>query len=139
MIHNCVWGAMRRWRRRQLMPALLALLVAACATPLARQARYTGALAGCGAAQTSTLTRVAERGGNGSFAFAPADGSLIVRGTVAPDGTLRGSLNTQPPGKPPFMLQVQGLAGTETADVTYITPTCRAEAHLRRVPTRILP
>src|SRR5206468_3137486 len=95
------------------------------------QQRYTGTVNGCGAA-AATFTRV-----GGQFAFAPTDGVLILRGTVAADGAFAGSLNTQPPGKAPFVLAVSGKVDAETVALSYRTPQCQVAATLTRAHSGI--
>ncbi len=101
---------------------VLVLAVAGCA---AAPRRFAGTLAGCGAPLTATLTRAGD-----AFAFAPGDGPLVLRGQVAADGTLSGSLNTQPPGKPAYMLAVAGRLAPGGATLTYTTPRCTATGEL---------
>jgi hypothetical protein len=103
-------------------------LLAACGVPTSQQTRYTGPLAGCGLAGTATLTRIGD-----SFAFAPADGVLVLRGQVAPNGSLSATLNTQPAGKPAYVLTVRGRLDDESAVLLYTTPRCAAAATLTRV------
>ena len=64
------------------------------------------------------------------LSFAPGDGALILRGAVAADGGLAGELNTQPPGKPPFLLTVHGHLDEARATLTYATPRCTTTATL---------
>jgi hypothetical protein len=105
-----------------------ALALAGCgAAKQAHEARYTGALPECGLA-AATLTRQGE-----AFAFAPGDGALVIRGAVAADGGFAGTLNTQPPGKPPFELSVHGRIAEETAMLDYATPRCHTHGSLARV------
>jgi hypothetical protein len=111
-----------------------ALMLGACGVPLARERRYTGRLDGCGLAGPSTLMRMPD-----SFAFSPGDSSLIIRGAVAPDGSFAGSLNTQPQGRTPYVLSVQGRVTETAAAVTYATPTCRVSGSLAAVPVRLSP
>jgi hypothetical protein len=94
---------------------------------VAEVARYTGALPGCGLAD-STLVRQGPQ-----FTFTPGDGVLTIEGTVAADGSFTGALNTQGVGKPPFLLQVQGKLQDEQARVDYVTPRCRASATFARM------
>jgi hypothetical protein len=110
------------------------LLLAGCSTALTQQTRYAGTLTGCGAPMPASLVR------NGAaFAFAPGDGVLVIRGTVAPDGGVSGTLNTQPPGKPPFALSVRGRLDPAGAALTYATPRCQASGRLPAVAASILP
>jgi len=128
-------GPIRRGRRQWLSLSLLATCaVAGCTTvddaaAQPAEIRYAGTLSGCGQSNPATLTRI-----RGAFAFAPSDGVLVLRGTVAADGSLSATLNTQPPTKPPFLLTVHGHATTEAATVSYTTPVCpEATATLTRV------
>ena len=108
------------------MPVCLALAVCACAAR-AHEQRYTGALDGCGIS-TATLNRQGDEA-----AFTPGDGVLVLRGTVGADGSLIATLNTQPAGKPPYMLKVQARFAGESAAVTYTTPKCTAQGSLALV------
>jgi hypothetical protein len=105
----------------------LAVLGGCGLAPAGHEVRYTGALPECGSS-AATLTRQGSE-----FVFAPTDGSLVIHGIVAADGGFAGQLNTQPPGKPPFLLAVTGHLADESATLSYSTPRCRAEATLARV------
>ena len=91
--------------------------------------RFAGQLSGCGETTAATLTRTAD-----AVSFAPSDGVLVLRGTVAADGAFTARLNTQPPGKPPFLLTATGQVDAESATVSYVTPRCpQATATLKRM------
>lgn len=124
--HRCVIPA--EWLVRLGLTAVAAGLAGCAAATASTPMRYTGVLGGCGGIP-ATFTRVA-----GGFAFAPGDGSLVIRGPVAADGRFSGTLNTQPPGKPPFVLAVSGVASEQAATVSYVSPRCRADAALRPAP-----
>ena len=114
--------------RRAMAWATMGLAMAALAgcggqaTP--HPLRYTGALPGCGLA-AATLARQGD-----SFTFTPGDGVLTIPGKIAADGGFSGSFNTQPPGKPPFVLSVAGRIDADLATLDYTTPRCRAHATL---------
>ncbi len=109
--------------------------IAACSAPLSVEQRYVGTLNGCGAPQTATLVRRRT-----SFAFAPdTAGPLVLHGSVGQDGTIDGGLNTQPPGKPPYLLRVTGTLGPHQASVSYVTPRCTATGQLDLRPKTLLP
>jgi hypothetical protein len=93
------------------------------------QQRFTGQMSGgqAGCEGPATLTQA----GN-EFVFTPGDGVLAVRGTVAGDGALNGQFNSQPPGKPSYVLTVRGRVGEESADLVYQTPRCRTALTLAR-------
>jgi hypothetical protein len=110
------------------------VLVAGCSVPATLQRRYVGELAGCEGATTATLTRIRNQ-----FAFTPADSALVIRGTIGPDGTLAGSLDTQPAGNPAYVLAVSGQIGDDSARVTYATPRCTARGTLARRRISVLP
>ncbi len=103
------------------------MALAGCGKPAPHPLRYTGALPGCGLA-AATLARQAD-----SFTFAPGDGVLTIAGKIAADGGFSGSFNTQPAGKPPFMLRVAGRIEAESATLDYTTPRCHAHATLTLV------
>ena len=103
------------------------MCVGACASPTPHEQRFTGALDGCGA-RAATLTRMGE-----SITFTPSDGVLVLPGTVAADGAVAAALNTQLPGKPPFLLTLHGRMDAERAELTYATPRCTAHGTLKRV------
>ncbi len=125
-----VWNVLRS----TLVVAVALATLAGCGTGLSAQRRYVGTLAGCDGNGTATLTRI-----RNEFAFAPNDGALLIRGTVAADGSLRGTLNTQPPGKPPYMLIVTGQATKDVVTVTYATPQCTAHGSLKLRPVTLMP
>ncbi len=110
------------------------LALASCGTPVTRESRYTGQITGCGPATPATLARAED-----TFTFAPSDGVLVLRGKVAADGSLTATLNTQPPGKPPYVLSVSGHIDPEAVTLRYATPTCKAApATLARVHMPLL-
>jgi len=110
------------------------LLLAGCSTALSEQTRYHGTLTGCGAPIPASLVR-----DGATFAFAPGDGVLVIKGTVAPDGSVSGALNIQPPGKPPFALTIRGRLDPAGAELSYASPRCQASGRLPAVPVSILP
>ena len=119
--------------RDALLAALVAAWLAGCGLhPAPHEQRFTGALDGCGASP-ATLTRV-----GGDVAFAPSDGVLVLHGAVAADGAVTAALNTQPPGKPPYLLTLRGRLDAESAVLTYATPGCVAHGTLRRVHPALL-
>lgn len=122
--------------KRCRMSALLAMMcLASCSASLSVEQRYVGTLNGCGAPQTATLVRR-----RAAFAFSPdTDSPLVVRGSVGRDGTIKGELNTQPPGKPPYVLAVTGTLGPLRASVSYVTPRCTAAGQLDLRPKTLLP
>jgi hypothetical protein len=121
-------------RRRACGAAAALVLLAGCGSRVAEETRYRGTLAGCGAPMPASLVA-----GRGSFAFAPGEGVLVIRGSVGADGAFAGSLDTQPPGKPPFVLSVQGRLDPAAAEVAYATPRCQASGRLTAVPVSLLP
>jgi len=83
------------------------------------------------------------------FSFAPSDGTLVISGIVAPDGSFAGSLvtdasqhdrqdrsGTEPP---PFTLKVTGRLGDAEAAGIYVTPRCRTAFRLPRVEPTLVP
>ena len=110
------------------------VLVAACTTPINVERRYTGTLMGCEDVMTATLTRI-----RNDFAFTPGDSALVIRGAIGPDGTLAGRFNTQPVGKPAYLLTVSGHAIADSATVAYVTPRCTAHGTLPRRPVSVMP
>lgn len=128
---------------------LLPLLLAACAGGVRTSARYTGPAPECGRLPGGGTTATLVRLGDG-FAFAPYDGSLVVNGKVAPDGTLSGSLALRPAeAKPasgtapqaagsPQALSVSGHVTPETATLSYAAPGCTAQLTLPRVHPPLL-
>ena len=107
---------------------MAAMLVATVVLPacMGPETRFTGALDGCGVTTATLIQRGA------AAQFVPGDGTLVLTGTVAADGTLSASLNTQPPGKPPYLLSVSGHLDAAAATLTYVTPRCTAHGTLRR-------
>jgi hypothetical protein len=108
-----------------MLTLLVGISLCGCGVAPPPGARYHGHLEGCGAA-SATLTRQ-----GGRIAFAPADGVLVLRGAVAADGVgFAASLNTQPAGKPPYLLSVSGRFAATTAQVEFVTPRCRVSGML---------
>jgi hypothetical protein len=117
------------WRWITLIVLLLPGGCGMAGTAPPAEQRFAGWLAGCGESSAATLTRIGD-----SVAFAPADGVLVLRGTVAADGGFTARLNTQPPGKPAFLLTASGMLTADAAAVRYATPRCPlATATLARV------
>jgi hypothetical protein len=112
------------WR---LAGLTLALGLAACGRGASQEARFAGALPTCGL-PASTLVRQGDH-----FSFSPGDGALTIEGTVAADGGFAGILNTQAPGKPPFLMTVRGKIGDDEATLDYATPRCAAQAKFARM------
>ncbi len=122
------------------------LTAAGCIVPITVQTRYAGDLSGCatGPGARATLVRIGDH-----FSFAPADGVLVISGTVAPDGGFSGSLVTNSarhdpqsrPGTepPPFTVTVTGHLDDEAAAGTYVTPRCTATFHLPHIGASVLP
>ncbi len=123
---------------RTIFICLLVLTITSCGS-LNRERRYVGIISDCGVNGHSTLTYVPIGHGEGRFAFAPGDGALIIRGSVARGGEMAGNLNTQPAGKAPFILSVGGKIRKDSADVTYSTATCRAQGQFQLVPVTLGP
>ena len=81
------------------------------------------------------------------FSFAPSDGSLVVSGSVSPDGSFAGSLVTNPPGRDrqgragneAFTLTVTGRIEGDAVSGTYVTPRCRTAFRLLRAVDTLLP
>ncbi len=140
---------MMRMGRPALPALLLPLLTCACASVVRTSGRYTGPAPACGRIEgggtTATLSRL-----GGGFAFAPYDGSVVVNGKVAPDGTLSGTLalraaEEKPEGgaaphapHPPQMVSVSGRVTPETATLSYAAPGCTAQLTLARVHPPLL-
>ena len=102
--------------------------------------RYTGPAPACARGEgPATLTRH----GTG-FALAPTDGSVVIDGTVAPDGTLSGTLALRPAKLPggkaptPQAITVSGHADAVSATVAYTAPGCSATLTLARVHPSLL-
>lgn len=122
-------------KRSRTIALIVMMCLASCSASLSVEHRYVGTLSGCGAPQTATLVRRRT-----TFAFAPdTDSPLVVRGSVGQDGTIKGELNTQPPGKPPYLLSVTGTLGPRQASVSYVTPRCTASGRLDLRPKTLLP
>lgn len=119
------------------------------------QDRYTGDSPQCegGFGTSSTLVRKGS-----SFAYTPADGALVLRGTLGRDGTLSGSLalhpgnagigtggapSTTPVRKTPdaetsLVLSVSGRLAGDSATLRYIAASCHATVKLVRADTGLL-
>lgn len=110
-----------------LIGASAAVLAGCGPHPLTYSERYAGRLSGCEDVPAS-LVRTGD-----SFSFAPGDGVLVIRGTVSPDGGIDAVLNTQPAGKPAFVLRVSGRLERTRAVLDYTTPRCAAHAVLSAV------
>ncbi|CAH2600279.1 conserved protein of unknown function [Rhodovastum atsumiense] len=126
--------------------ALGAVIVAACTPRLTAQFRYAGTIPGCAPAPAAPTQATLVRVGDG-FSFAPDDGSLVISGTVSPDGGFSGQLTTAPPRrdigqsttKPAFVLKVSGHLDEEAAQGTFATPRCQVSFRLPRQRPSLLP
>jgi hypothetical protein len=127
---NCAFCHVRppgTWRWiGQIGLALVA--VAGCTGAPVEQGRYTGIVSDCGEPQPATLVRMGDR-----FVFTPGDGAIVLRGQVAIGGVLAATLNTQPPGKPPYLVTLTGRMDDRTAELWYATPRCTSHGRLTRV------
>lgn len=133
-------------RRAAMAAALGGCLAAGCATPLTFQSRYAGDMQGCATRQAgrATLVRQADR-----FSFAPSDGTLVIAGTVAADGSFVGSLVPNPSRHDPqghtgteaptFTLTVTGRLDAAAATGSYTSPRCRVAFRLLRIEASLLP
>ncbi len=106
--------------------ALLPLLASACAAPTQNYAGTIRPMAGtCDPTTQAVLTRR-----DTTIIFAPAAGTLILRGKLTPDQNLAADLTLTDPNKQPYHLTFQGtLIGSRIAG-TYTTPRCRYAADL---------
>jgi hypothetical protein len=123
------------------MVALTALL-GGCTVGAPGPVRYAGPAPACGGSEgggsTATLTRL-----GAGFALAPYDGSLVVTGRVAADGTLSGILDLHPaqavsaggkaPARPAQTVAVTGRVTPDAAQVAYAAPGCSGNLTLARV------
>ncbi len=140
---------MRTTTVRPALLLLLPLLVPACAGGAPTPVRYTGPAPQCGRSEGGGVTATLTRLGRG-FAFAPYDGSLVVDGSVAPDGTLAGTLALRPAeekpaggtaahgARAPQTLSVSGRLTQESVTLTYAAPGCAAQLTLARVHPPLL-
>jgi len=106
---------------------LLALLpLAACAAATQNYAGDVRPIAGtCDPAGQAVLTI-----SNKSIIFAPASGTLFLRGELSGDSA-SASLTVTDPNKQPYRLTFQGTLEGKTIAGTYTTPRCRYAATLR--------
>jgi len=115
--------------RRGILIACLGLT--ACVAGLrSREGRWTGEVTPIGGTcppSHATLTV-----GAGAFSFTPDDGVLVVRGKVAPDGTLQGTLPLVGQNHVAFPLNIAGTLTPDGFTGTYTTPKCRATVRMRR-------
>jgi hypothetical protein len=114
--------------------------------PLVSQTRYAGPVPDCagGTQARATLVRVHDR-----FSFTPSDGTLVISGSVAPDGSFTGSLAPVRSGRgepgqagapaPRFTLTVSGRLDRMAASGTYATPRCSTNFRLPRIDATLLP
>ncbi|WP_157692407.1 hypothetical protein [Granulibacter bethesdensis] len=86
--------------------------------------------AGDRCAAPSSATLVIDRSSR-RFTFAPADGALRLSGLVGANGSIQASTNTQPPGKAPYIVTLQGVLGKDSFNGTYETPLCLSAVALK--------
>jgi hypothetical protein len=132
--------------------ALVAFCGLAACSGIPATARYVGDSPQCegGFGPSSTLVRT-----GAAFAYAPADGALVVHGALGADGSFAGSLDLKPastgldadvggaPAKSPprrttLTLSVSGRMGPDTATVTYRAGACGGSVTLTRVHPELL-
>jgi hypothetical protein len=82
----------------------------------------------CPAASQGTMTMVAR---DRSVTFAPSDGVIVLRGNVAPDGTVHAGLDTLGADHRPFPLRLEASLSDAGVNGTYTTPICRERVELR--------
>jgi hypothetical protein len=65
-----------------------------------------------------------------SITFAPGDGVLVLRGSLAADGTLHAEYEATGAGHKPFPLKFDGTLSTSGVNGTFSSPICRAHVEL---------
>ena len=122
------------WRRatRLLAAPMLGTVLCGCAGGAGDSARYAGASPTCpgGFGALASLVRTGR-----TFAFAPSDGAVVIRGKAEADGRFSGTLALKPADSKtkPLVLSAAGVTGAEEASVTYEAGPCRASLLLPRV------
>ncbi len=109
--------------RAALALGLAFALTACAATPI----RYAGTLTRTSGTCTSSPATLAVRGT--AISFAPADGVLILPGTVS-DGHVTASLATQGANGHPFPMDLTGTLTPTQFTGRFRTPECRADVVL---------
>jgi hypothetical protein len=105
---------------------LLPLLAAACSADTLNYAGTIRPLAGtCDPIAQAVLTRR-----DTTILFAPAAGTLILRGQLTGEKTLAADLTLTDPNKQPYHLTFQGKLDGKRVDGTYTTPRCRYAVNL---------
>jgi hypothetical protein len=114
----------------------LAGLLGGCATPLTVETRYAGpvtpigglCLADSNRPPHGTLTLKGQQ-----VAFAPDDGTLVIPGSIAPDGSIAAQRDTLGANHKPFTMRLQARRQGDTIAGTFTTPRCQSSVTLTRV------
>jgi hypothetical protein len=124
--------------RRLASLAFVSLAFSGCQTTLAEQERYVGDIPACDGGLTHATLVVLDR----HFSFAPSDGTLIVSGAVAEDGSFHGVLplgRAASAREAPPALAVEGRITPEVATGSFSLPRCRQTFRLPLLPHSVLP
>jgi hypothetical protein len=106
--------------------ALLPLVACSCTAETMNYAGTLRPIAGtCDPTMQAALTRRDK-----TIIFAPAAGTLILRGQLSDQNTLAASLTLTDPNKQPYYLSFQGHLDGRHILGTYATPRCRYTADL---------
>lgn len=111
-------------------------LLAGCQVLLAQQDRYTGRITDCDGAEAHATLVVVDQ----HFSFTPTDGSLVISGDVAPDGTFSGTEPLPHTGNSTApVLAVAGKISPDAADGLYTNPRCKKNFQLPYIEHSVLP
>ena len=106
--------------------ALLPLIACSCS---AETMNYAGTLRPLAGTCDPTMQAVLTRRGT-TIVFAPAAGTLILRGQLSGEKNLAASLTLADPNKQPYRLAFEGILEGTHISGTYNTPRCRYRADL---------
>ncbi len=122
---------MRHARLPRHAVLLLTLLPAACATMPLRTDTYYGSLTPrAGTCETPRPASLTVRGDK--VQFAPTQGTVLLTGSLAADGTIAASLQLIDMNRKPARYTLAGHLAGDSIDGVYVTPRCRATISLRR-------
>ena len=116
----------------------LLMLLAACSSgATGPSGRWIGSLAPATPAPECPPVRGVAQAKDGHLLFAPNEGTWVLDGTAAPDGTVtaehtRPAVGRQSGNRQPYVTRLTGTWTPTTLDGTYTTPSCTYAVRLTR-------
>ena len=111
---------------------LFPLLLAACATPITPDARYTGPLTPTTPSALCKPSNAVLRLRNGQALFIPDETTWSLTGTATADGALAAERTSQGANRQPYLTRLTGAWTPQSVTGAYTTPRCAYTLTLTR-------